>query len=64
VAHLIRQQFGVHYHTGHVWKLLVRLGWSCQRPTGRALQRNEEQIREWKRKTWPAIKKKPAAKRV
>jgi transposase len=62
VAHLIEQEFGVVYHTGHVWKLLVNLGWSCQRPTGRALQRNEEAIREWKQKTWPAIKKKPTRK--
>ena len=60
VAHLIEQEFGVRFHTGHVWKLLRRLGWSPQRPVGRALERNEEAIAEWKKKTWPAIKKKPA----
>ena len=27
------------YHPGHVWRLLKQLGWSCQRPTGRALER-------------------------
>ena len=26
-------------HPGHVWRLLKQLGWSCQRPTGRALER-------------------------
>jgi len=62
VAHLIAQEFGVRYHEGHVWKVLVSLGWSPQRPTGRARERNEEQIRSWKKKTWPAIKKKPAGK--
>ena len=36
--------------------------WSCQRPTGRALERDEEKIREWKQKHWPEIKKKPARK--
>src|ERR1017187_1769166 len=62
VAHLIDQEFGVRYHAGHVWKLLRQLNWSPQRPAGRALERNEEAIREWKRKTWPAIKKKPKKK--
>jgi transposase len=59
VAHLIEREWGVRYHPGHVWKLLVSLGWSCQRPTGRALERNEPAIRHWKKVTWPAIKKKP-----
>jgi len=36
VVHLIEQACGVSYHPGHVWKILRRLGWSCQRPTGRA----------------------------
>jgi len=62
VAHLIEQEFGVHYHAGHVWKLLRQLNWSPQRPAGRALERNEAVIAEWKRKTWPAIKKKPKKK--
>jgi transposase len=58
VAHLIEQEFGVRYHAGHVWKLLRQLNWSPQRPAGRALERNEAAIVEWKRKTWPVIKKK------
>jgi len=41
VAHLIADQFGVDYHPGHVWKILDDLGWSCQRPVGRARERNE-----------------------
>ena len=41
MAHLIEREFSVSYHPGHVWKLLVSLGWSCQRPVGRALERNE-----------------------
>ena len=59
VAHLIEEQCGVTYHPGHVWKILRKLGWSCQRPTGKALERDEEAIREWKKKRWPGIKKKP-----
>jgi transposase len=59
VAHLIETQCGVTYHPGHVWRILRQLGWSCQRPAGRALERNEEKIRQWKQKRWPEIKKKP-----
>src|ERR1700688_1618851 len=58
-APLIEPEFGVRYHPGHVWKLLVSLGWSCQRPVGRALERNEQAIRHWKKVRWPDIKKKP-----
>ena len=59
VAHLIGDQFDIQYHPGHVWKILNHLGWSCQRPEGRARERNEEAIRHWRRGRWPAIKKKP-----
>jgi transposase len=59
VAHLIEQECGVQYHPGHVWRLLRQMGWSCQRPTGRARERDEAAIRRWKQKRWPEIKKKP-----
>lgn len=62
VGHLIGQEFGIDYHPGHVWKILRQLNWSPQRPVGRALERNEVAIAEWKCKTWPAIKKKPVQK--
>ena len=62
VAHLIDHEFGVEYHPGHVWKILDDLGWSCQRPVGRARERNEEAIRFWRRVEWPGIKKKPKPK--
>jgi len=64
VAHLIEQEFNVRYHEGHVWKILVGLGWSPQRPEGRARERNEEQILNWKKKVWPELKKKHAGKGV
>ena len=60
LARLIQERCKVRYHPGHVWHLLVRLGFSCQQPTRRALERNEKKIRRWKRVTWPALKKKPA----
>jgi len=58
VAHLIESEFDIEYHPGHVWKILDGLGWSCQRPIGRARERNGEAIRYWQRVAWPEIKKK------
>ena len=59
VADLIERECGVRYHPGHVWKILRQMGWSCQRPAGRALERNEAAIRRWKQERWPELKKKP-----
>ena len=62
VAALIKALTGVRYHPGHVWRLLGSLGFSCQRPERRAVERNERGIRQWKRVQWPAIKKKRTAR--
>ena len=60
VRALIRRRTGETYHPGHVSRLLHALGFSCQRPERRAIERDETAIARWKRVTWPAIKKKPA----
>lgn len=57
VADLIEQECHVRYHPGHVWKILRRLGWSCQRPVGKARERNEKAIAHWKKVEWPEVKK-------
>lgn len=62
VAALIERDFGVKYHAGHVGWLLKKLGWSCQRPTGRAVERDEAAIKRWKKQRWPDLKKKPSAR--
>jgi|SRR5882762_796950 len=58
VAALIQEKTGVKYHPGHAWRILRELGWSPQRPVGRALERDEKAIAHWKKKQWPALKKK------
>ena len=59
VAQVIETLFGIAYHPDHVGRLLGQIGWSCQRPTTRAIQRDEPAIRHWKQETWPHLKKKP-----
>jgi transposase len=61
VAELIRKLTGVRYHRGHVWRVLHRLGWSRQRPTTRARERDEEAITHWVKVTWPGLKETPLA---
>ena len=59
VADLIERDCGVKYSTVHAWRVLRALGWTPQRPAGRALERNEPAIRRWKRIRWPELKKTP-----
>jgi len=58
----IQRLFGVRHSEVHVWRLLGQLGFSSQKPEKRALERDDGAIRAWKRRTWPALKKKPSAK--
>jgi len=59
MAEVIEKTFGVRYHPGHVWWLLARLGWSCQKPERRARESDEEGIEHWRRARWAHIKKRP-----
>jgi hypothetical protein len=39
------------------------LGWSCQKPERRAVERDEVAIARWMQQDWPRIKKRCAARR-
>ena len=58
IAKVIEREFGVRFHRAHVGRLLADIGWSCQKPERRALERDDEAIKHWKRYGWIAIKKK------
>jgi transposase len=62
VAQLIEAHCGVRYHPSQVWRILRQLHWSCQRPSGRALERDETAVRYWEKARWPQIKKKRSAR--
>ena len=61
VAELIQRITGERYHPGHVWRVMRQLGWSLQKPTTRARERDDEAIGRWVKTTWPALKKTPRA---
>jgi transposase len=60
VAAALETACGLRLHCGHLWRVLGALGFSPQRPERRAFQRDEAAIARWKKRTWPALKKKPA----
>ena len=58
---LIGRQYGVKFGQTQIWRILGGLGFSVQKPERRAIERDEDAVQTWKRKTWPGLKKKPAA---
>jgi transposase len=62
IAAVIKRVFGVSYHPDHIGRLLHSIGWSVQKPTLRATERNDAAIERWRGEKWPALKKKPNAK--
>jgi len=59
IAQVIERIADVRYHPGHVWRVLRSLGWSLQKPTTRARERDEAEIARWKKTEWPRLKKTP-----
>lgn len=57
VAEVIEATTGVAYHIGHVGRILRIMGWSLQRPTTRARERDEGAIQRWVKERWPELKK-------
>ncbi len=63
ITDLIYKTTGVKYHQAHVWELLQKMDWTCQKPQTRAKERNEEEIERWKKEEWPRIKRGPRSAR-
>jgi len=57
IVEVIERHYGVRYHVDHIPRLMASLGWSCQKPEKRAIERDEEGIARWVAKDWPRIKK-------
>lgn len=57
VSDLIAERLGITLGVTAVGELLYRQGLTPQKPMRRAYERDDEQIREWKEKQYPKIKK-------
>jgi len=62
VGVVIERMHGERFSLAQVCRILGSLGFSPQKPEKRAIERNEDAVRHWKRRTWPALKKKPRGK--
>jgi transposase len=57
VGKVIEQEFGVSYHKTQVGRILDQIGWTLQKPIGRASERDEEAIEAWRTERWEELKK-------
>lgn len=63
VAQLIERYFKIRYHHDHVGRFLrQRLGWSVQKPTRRARERDEAAILDWQSREFPRIAREAQAR--
>jgi transposase len=63
IARVIAEEFGVRYHKDHVGRLLRELHWTPQVPIRRAIQRDEDAIRRWRKEVWPDLRRRAQRER-
>lgn len=54
---LAKKKLRITLGTTSVWRAVIGLGFSVQKPERRARERNEKSITDWKLKTFPKLKK-------
>lgn len=57
LASLIRKLTRKTFKTTQTWRIVVSLGFTCQKPQTKSKERNEKTITDWKAKVWPSLKK-------
>lgn len=58
LGEVIRNEFGIVFHPGHVRKILMNMNYSMQKPKRILARANEAEKMRWRRYIYPAIKKK------
>lgn len=62
LAAVIRKEFKISFSCVWIWKIIISLGFTCQKPQTRNKERNEKAIKQWKIETFPSLKKMGAKK--
>lgn len=57
IGKVIRKLSQASFKTTHTWRLVISLGFSCQKPQTKTRERDEQAIANWKFKTFPSLKK-------
>jgi transposase len=58
VAKVIKDELGVSYSRSQVSRILKDFAWTPQIPVTLAIQRDEVEIRQWRKEVWPEVKKR------
>lgn len=56
IQKLVKDKFKISLGLKSIGKLLAQLGFTCQRPLYKAIQKDESLVKEWLRKIFPTIK--------
>jgi len=57
IRDLAKRKLRITLGAGTVWRTVIDLGFSCQKPERRAKERDEQAITDWKLKEFPKLKK-------
>lgn len=61
IRELIEREFGVEYSVGHVYRIVVGLGFTAQKPERRAREQDPALVKAFRGRTWRRLKKRPNA---
>lgn len=57
INRLIKKEFNKEIHFSNVWRLLIKMGLSPQKPEKEALEKNPREVKKWLKEEWPKIDK-------
>lgn len=57
VQALVKEEFGVDYHENYIWKIMVMIGFSSQKPIKKDYRQNPEKVKAFKETKAGYIKK-------
>ena len=60
IIQVTKGEWGVRYTETAMWRLLKRHGLSWQRPRRQAREKDLRAVKNWRQRSWPRYKKKPA----
>jgi len=58
IQKLLKDRYGVKLSLGSIGRLLAQLGFTCQKPLYRAIQKDESLVKTWLKKIFPLIKRR------